>query len=100
MKGRIDATKDVTGPWQLLILIFRENYYDSSYQLASTTIFFVRLVRRAVQFLLFGPSNFEFRDDLILKTVHFEHFGPSTLSFLDRPIWYKTVYFQSFEFIF
>ena len=40
MKGRIDATKDVTGPWQLLILIFRENYYDSSYQLASTTIFF------------------------------------------------------------
>jgi len=60
MKGRIDATRDVTGPWQLLILIFRENYYDSLYQLASTTI------------LVWARSGFR-----LSQTVYFR---------LDRPV--------------
>ena len=59
MKGRIDATRDVTGPWQLLILIFRENYYDSSYQLASTTI------------LVWARSRFR-----LSQTVYFPLEGP------------------------
>ena len=53
---------------------------------------------KTVQFHTFGPSTFIpwDRSDSILQIVRSLSFEPSTFGFQDRPLWPKTVHFQSF----